>query len=192
MTKRIQIHNQDIKKNTKYKLISAAFELFAHQGYDQTSISQITKKANVSKGLVYNYFESKEELLITIINHGIEELLPFFDKNKDGILEKHEMVYFLEETFKHIKEHVEFWKLYFQLLLQPDIILKVKKSFEQIMQPFFEIIIQYFESKNSEDAISEAILFGSLLDGITLGYINSPDNYPLDNVKNILIKKICE
>jgi len=54
-----QVSEQAIKQ--------AALELFAHHGYHSTSISQIAKEANVSKGLVYNYFDSKEELLRHIV-----------------------------------------------------------------------------------------------------------------------------
>ena len=47
----------------KQKLLDAATKLFESQGYFSTTVEQITDEAGVSKGLVYNYFSSKEELL---------------------------------------------------------------------------------------------------------------------------------
>ena len=60
--------------------MDAALELFVTYGYQGTTISQIAKKASVSKGLLYNYFKSKEELLHEIIRahlqhgRGVERL----------------------------------------------------------------------------------------------------------------------
>lgn len=51
----------------KQKLFTAAINLFESQGYFATSIEQITIEAGVSKGLVYHYFKSKEELLESLI-----------------------------------------------------------------------------------------------------------------------------
>ena len=50
--------------------MSVALKLFAEKGYHATSISQIAVKAKVSKGLMYNYFSSKEDLLDEIIEEG--------------------------------------------------------------------------------------------------------------------------
>ncbi|MDV7394640.1 helix-turn-helix domain-containing protein, partial [Arthrospira platensis SPKY1] len=50
-----------------------ALELFAEKGFASTSISQIAKEAGISKGLMYNYFESKEQLLHEIIRQAIGE-----------------------------------------------------------------------------------------------------------------------
>ncbi|HRW21852.1 MAG TPA: helix-turn-helix domain-containing protein, partial [Bacteroidales bacterium] len=49
---------------SKHKLIlDTAMKLFASSGYHNTSISKIAKEAGISKGLIYNYFDSKEDLL---------------------------------------------------------------------------------------------------------------------------------
>jgi TetR/AcrR family transcriptional regulator, transcriptional repressor for nem operon len=45
------------------RIIEAAWELFWRQGYHATSIQDIAKTAKLPKGSIYNYFESKEDLL---------------------------------------------------------------------------------------------------------------------------------
>ncbi|PLX21155.1 MAG: hypothetical protein C0599_08290 [Salinivirgaceae bacterium] len=57
-------------KSKKEKIVDAAITLFGENGFHNTSISQIAKNAGVSKGLMYNYFESKEELLKYIFDMG--------------------------------------------------------------------------------------------------------------------------
>ncbi len=44
----------------------AAVELFATQGYANTSVQQIVEAAGVTKGAMYHYFESKDDLLFGI------------------------------------------------------------------------------------------------------------------------------
>lgn len=56
--------------NEKRKMIiDAALKLFAAKGYHSTSIQEIVEKCEIAKGSFYNYFKSKEELLISIFKY---------------------------------------------------------------------------------------------------------------------------
>lgn len=50
-------------KNTKGKIISAAWKLFYDQGYDDTTIDEIIAESGTSKGSFYHYFDGKDALL---------------------------------------------------------------------------------------------------------------------------------
>ena len=54
------------KAEIKQKIITVASELFKQKPYKEVKISAITKKLGIAKGSFYNFFSSKEELLITI------------------------------------------------------------------------------------------------------------------------------
>ncbi len=54
------------KAPVRERIVSAAVALFAEQGYDSTSVQQIVARAQVTKGALYHYFVSKEELLYEI------------------------------------------------------------------------------------------------------------------------------
>ena len=64
---------EEIRNKSKAAIIEAALELFANNGFHSTSVTQIAKKAGVSKGLMYNYFDSKEALLEAIIFQAADE-----------------------------------------------------------------------------------------------------------------------
>lgn len=53
---------QVLKEGIRDAIIGSAELLFAENGYDETSINQISRKAGISKGNMYLYFKSKEEL----------------------------------------------------------------------------------------------------------------------------------
>ncbi|MBE7038930.1 MAG: TetR/AcrR family transcriptional regulator [Ruminococcaceae bacterium] len=50
-------------RNTKGKIINAAWDLFYEQGYENTTVEEIIEKSKTSKGSFYHYFEGKDALL---------------------------------------------------------------------------------------------------------------------------------
>ena len=57
------------KKEQKRELIlDTAFELILEKGYSNTKIIDIAQKAGIGKGTVYEYFESKEALVLELVN----------------------------------------------------------------------------------------------------------------------------
>lgn len=67
-------------QNTKQKLLAHAINLFAKQGFDQTSIQQIISASKVSKGAFYHYFSTKEGLL--------DEIAQGYAEKSFGIIEQ--------------------------------------------------------------------------------------------------------
>jgi len=55
-------------KNRKDDIVQAAYELFLEHGYDNSSIKMIAEHADVSQGLIYNFFESKEVLFDAVLS----------------------------------------------------------------------------------------------------------------------------
>jgi len=53
-------------RNTRGKIISAAWKLFYEQGYENTTVEDIIFESETSKGSFYHYFESKDALLGTL------------------------------------------------------------------------------------------------------------------------------
>lgn len=166
----------------------AALELFATEGFDVTSISKIAVKAGISKGLIYNYFESKEDLIRSIIFNGMDNLMGFVDPNRDGILTKEEMKYFLDEMFQALKNEPLYWRLYFNLFFQPHVMKLVEKRLSVVIHKYMKMLARYFETAGSEDPETDAIFFGALLDGIGFQFMAAPEHFPLDKVKAKLIK----
>ena len=53
----------------KQLIIEKSLELFAKQGFEATSIQQITEYCGISKGAFYLSFKSKDELILALIDH---------------------------------------------------------------------------------------------------------------------------
>ena len=63
------------KQRTRQQIADAAWRLFAERGFDQVPISQIAAEAEVSEATVFNYFETKEDLVFHRMEAFEDELL---------------------------------------------------------------------------------------------------------------------
>lgn len=178
-----------IREEKKALIMRVALELFATNGFHGTTISSIAQKAGISKGLIYNYFDSKEDLIRAIIYSGLENIGDLMDPNHDGVITGEEMEYLLDSFFDFLQRDVNFWKLYFSLLLQVPILNLVEDKLNKIIRNYIVMLKDYFESKGCEDPYTEAILFGATLDGIGMNYIANAELFPVDNIKKRILKK---
>lgn len=62
-----------IRDERREQIKQAALKMFARRGYTGTKTSMIAKEASISEGLIYRYFNSKEELFNTLVQELMEE-----------------------------------------------------------------------------------------------------------------------
>lgn len=87
------------------QIIEASIELFAKKGYHATSVQEIVDEANIAKGSFYNYFESKEDLILSMYDYYHALLTENMNK---AIVEddaKTSLINQLEVYFNFIIEH---------------------------------------------------------------------------------------
>ena len=63
-------------RNTRERLIEVAMELFYQQGFHATGLAQILKQAEVNSGSLYHFFDSKEELLLAVLDRYRQLMWP--------------------------------------------------------------------------------------------------------------------
>ena len=180
---------EEIRGKKKALILDTALKLFATEGYHTTSISKIAAKAKISKGLLYNYFKSKDDLIIEIVNTGINKLLQSFDPDHDSKLTDEEFIFFIHENFRILENNPYYWKLYFSIFTQPQVYELVKDEFINLIHNLMFVLVSYYKRKGAEKPEMEALLFGALMDGISLQYVMDPDHFPLDEVKQMIIEK---
>ena len=63
--------NPKDQESRKFKILESAHKLFSHYGFEKTTIEDIAKEAELGKGTIYLEFDSKEAILMAIINNFI-------------------------------------------------------------------------------------------------------------------------
>ncbi|MDO4316035.1 MAG: helix-turn-helix domain-containing protein [Oscillospiraceae bacterium] len=89
-------------RNTRGRIISAAWKLFYEQGYEDTTVEDIVFESETSKGSFYHYFDGKDALLGTlayVFDEKYEQLKEIMDPSLDA-MEK--LIYLNHELFAMI------------------------------------------------------------------------------------------
>ena len=93
-------------RNTRGRIVSAAWKLFYEQGYEDTTVEEIIELSQTSKGSFYHYFDGKDALLSTLsylFDEKYEELMKTMDPNM-GAMEK--LLFLNQELFAMIENRV--------------------------------------------------------------------------------------
>ena len=74
MASNIRVPQQERSIEKKNKIIHAGYELFSEVGYYGTNTVEIAKRAGVSTGIVYGYFQDKRDILICVLEIYIDKV----------------------------------------------------------------------------------------------------------------------
>lgn len=109
------------KEQTKEKILAAALELFRENGLDGTTTKQISKKAGIAEGTLFNYFKTKEDLALFFFQRETHDLVEWFGKEarlqKAPLPEK--LFAILHRQLEYIAPYEDFIGAVFFRSLQP-------------------------------------------------------------------------
>ena len=93
-------------RNTRRKIVTAAWKLFYEQGYDRTTVDQIILESGTSKGSFYHYFSGKDALLSSLsslFDDKYEELMQEIDPDMNSF---DKLMFLNRELFQMIEDTV--------------------------------------------------------------------------------------
>ena len=174
---------KEMRDQSRIKIITAAKTIFSEYGTIHATMEMIAKEAGISKGLIYNYYHSKDEIIEKII----EECVMIFDKiyqeqpNEEN--PKKQLKNLINSFFRSLEEDFYHWNLYHSIVIQPQINNKFQKMLYEYAKSFFSYTHEIFEKIYGKDGIIEVKFLSSMLDGIAFDYIMFRENYPLDEIE---------
>ncbi|MFZ0456018.1 MAG: TetR/AcrR family transcriptional regulator [Ignavibacteriaceae bacterium] len=180
---------REMREKTRKVILENALKLFSIKGYHGTSINDIAKAAGISKGLAYNYFESKQKLVEALFEQMLQ-IGQEFEEILDSSLEPYKKLEVLIEfSFKYIEENEEFWRLYISFVLQPEIIEQGKKVSNEFNSGILKKFEKILKQAGLKSPAIEARILGALFDGIGLDYFIDKSNFPLQKIKKLVLKR---
>lgn len=131
--------SQKRAKRTRKKLKAAALDAFSEKSIDAVTVEEITEKADVGKGTLYQHFEDKEEIVVTLVEEAVEHLIEIIRAYSTDPET-------LEDMLEHLlNAHYEFSiesKEEFMLLFQGKLLLKLEsETLDELEEPY----IRYLE-----------------------------------------------
>ncbi|MEQ9298314.1 MAG: TetR/AcrR family transcriptional regulator [Cyclobacteriaceae bacterium] len=191
MSPRSKAQFEEIRDQARDKIMSAALQLFGTNGYEATTISQIAKAAGYSKGLLYNYFDSKEDLLkelVASLSKGEEELIKQIVNDDPGIMLENIIRY----TFKEFRENLELWKLITSLAIQVERFAFIHDLAVNKLNSYLVLFEQLLTGIGIPHPKEEARLLAAAFDGVGMQKLFVKEDYQLDDFEKYLITKYCK
>jgi AcrR family transcriptional regulator len=182
---------EDIRIEKKQQILEVALRLFANMGFHETSISKIAKEAGISKGLLYNYFESKESLLQEIMLSFTETIMTLMNPDHDDEITSLEMEDFFTLIIDLLKSNKEQWKLYHQISMQQGVndFFSFHSS-DARMKKNQSLIYKYF-AERFENPQLELFIFSSMFKGFSVQYVFAMEEIP-DEITREFKKRLKE
>ena len=95
---------EELKKEKEEKLLKISYILFLKNGFDNTSIQDITDSANIGKGTFYSYFKDKDEIRDVLITKTAQKM---FSEAIDKLHKKPEIKYISDKTIFVVNELID-------------------------------------------------------------------------------------
>lgn len=177
----------DMREASKETLVQAALELFARYGFEKTSVRMIAGRAGVSLGLLYNYFDSKEALLVTIFERGMQDVLSSFQQADTGMTSEAKLERLIRSSFEILHEHKAFWQVFYSLRAQPGIAEVLPKEMLEWHWRIHEQLEQYLRQLEHPNPKASAWVLFAAIDGAAQHWALQKD-YPLESVLEAMIE----
>ena len=172
------------------KIMDAAFRLIAKKGYEATSIAEIAEEAGVSKGLLYNYFSGKQDLLEKMVLGAVDEA----DKVMEGLVAddpRQTLENIIRWLFHELRERTDYFRLMMELTFKIDRFDFVRRMAADRYQFYIAFLEDLIRKIGIPDPAGEARMLAALCDGIGIQYTVLKGVYSIDALEEFLVNKYC-
>ncbi|AFM00024.1 MULTISPECIES: TetR/AcrR family transcriptional regulator [Desulfitobacterium] len=154
---------------TRQKIMQGALAEFGEKGYEQAALNDICKRHNLSKGIIYHYFKSKDELYLGCVEECFAALIVFLRKigcEDGGELEKGLQSYF-DARLRFFSQNPCYFKIFCDVITNPPghlktAIAEIKKDFDELNVRIFTRILSRTTLRNGislEEAVENLCRF---------------------------------
>ncbi|MFH1432657.1 MAG: TetR/AcrR family transcriptional regulator [archaeon] len=158
----------DYKQNVRERILVSAGSLFAQNGYHSTSMDDIVKECGLSKGAIYCYFRSKEDLFIALSDMRLATLLDdmksAFSRNDTASMKLRKAA---ELHFRQLEDPDDVWRMTLELWVEapriPSLETRMKKRYEMTHSFIADIIREGKRNGEFRDDVDEGALSSIIL-----------------------------
>lgn len=199
------IVSEEYKRKKKKEILTSALACFARKGFQAATIDDIVAHSRISKGAIYNYFKSKDEIYLELMNEQTKEMnekltakISSFNTAIDKILYLFEL-YITSNPFEPERKDSVVVHYEFRLHSSRDVNLQQllqargNKFFIEFLKDLFEEGKKSGEFKEDIDSHIMANLFWTMVDGATIQailYKEFPYEKVLKTIKLMIMNEI--
>lgn len=177
-----------IREESREKILSSALRLFARHGYAATSVRMIAEEAGISQGLLYNYYGGKQALLRAIFERSMEDVQASFASAARAATPRQALEVLVRSAFEIVRGNRLFWQLSYQLRMQPEALTGLAEDTRLWSNAIRSRIEDLLRNAGAAGAAVKARVLFAAIDGAAQHYVLDPEHYPLDEVSDEIIR----
>jgi len=168
----------DVSEERKSQILNAAEEVFTEKGIDEARMDDIAEKTGLSKGTLYLYFKSKEELVIAILDRIFLGAFKQLEARKSTELSATEAIWrFTEEAIRDYRKMLYMMPVAYEFLALAFRNKTVQKALSKYFEHYIEVLVPIIQGGidagefRQTDAQDVAIAVGAILEGTVLLWV---------------------
>lgn len=175
------MNREDKNQQTKAKIVNSAMLEFARHGYDAGSLNSICRSGGISKGIIYHYFASKDELYLHCIDECFNKLTAYLRKelSSEQLAEGERLSAYFQARIRFFRENPVYACIFTEsVIMSPQ---RLKDEIDVRKSAFNEFNRQYLTELLRATPLREDITVDEVADSLRLfqDYLNmrfrSPD-----------------
>lgn len=184
-----------ISEEKREQVLSAAITEFAQNGFNGTSINKVAKRAKISIGAMYSYFDSKDDLFLTVV----EKLFHVLELVLEGVDEDRNIFEMIEELFyrghHYAVTYPEMNQIYLDFSTESlsSLSSKVSKRLETITLNKYVSVIERDKKRGIIDSTLDTGVLSFMIDNILMMYqFSFASEYYKERMKLFIGDKLYE
>jgi AcrR family transcriptional regulator len=178
--------NHEMREKSRERILAAALEVFAEKGFDAASISDVTERADVSRGLVTYYFTSKQRLAEELLDRWLDGIAAILDLSGPA---DQRLAAIIDGSLLAAASTLPVQRLAISLMLQPSthpVFAGVEAAKADRLTEVENAIRAVFSDRGAADPALEEMLLRSTLEGISVKLAIYPTTYPVEAIRRRL------
>jgi AcrR family transcriptional regulator len=172
------VKRKDIPPQRRSQIFEAAAELFSHSGYHGVTVDAIARRAGISKGNLYWYFRSKQEIFQLLVSHIAESIFtPVAEALEIEAPPREKLRALTQSCLDAAEANPEAIYLIWQITTQPELKDMLSSEFQLWIDPLIEHLTRLFAQIGEREPEGVAMLYAFTLDALMFLSLVSPRIY---------------
>ncbi|WP_230423334.1 TetR/AcrR family transcriptional regulator [Streptomyces radicis] len=180
--------NEGMREQSRERILAAALEVFAAKGYHKATISDITAKAGVSRGLITYYFPGKQDLVTELLDRYLEGVAGILDVS--GTPDER-LAAIIDGILSAAVSTVPVQRMALSLIVNPathPLFAAAEARKEIQLTKLEDGLRDLFAARGAEDPALEEVMLRSVLEGVIFKAAVYTDQYPMERVRGWLYR----
>jgi AcrR family transcriptional regulator len=175
--------NEHLREQSREKILAAALAVFAEKGYHNATISEITARAGVSRGLITYYFPGKQQLAHELLSRYLDGIAALTGVTGSP---DERLAAIIDGVLTAVLESMPVQRMAISLMTHPSTrpaFAAVEQQKDAQLRAIEDTLRELFAARGAEDPALEEVTLRSVLEGVIFKATVYEDTFPLERMR---------